>query len=95
MKPIRTASSNFVYVGPEPVMDLHCERLASGQIRSVWALTKRERAAIAFGANIVLSVLVEPIPPLRLEVAHETGIEEDAPEVLDRLDDVVNGRPRE
>lgn len=87
MKPVRTASSNFVYVGPTPdIGDLHCQRLQPGEIRSIWYLTDVERAAIAAGANVGLDILGEPIPPVSLFVIHEPGIGEDDPEVLARLE---------
>lgn len=87
MKPIYTANSNFVYMGGSPdVADLHCQREAPGRIRSVWTLTRRERVALMFGANIALTILTEPIPPVRLEVVDEQGIGEDAPDVLARLE---------
>jgi hypothetical protein len=85
--PVRTARSNIVYLGPSPdVKDLHCERVRIGEIRSIWWLTPAERKAIAAGANVALSILTEPIPPVRLEVVDEQGEGEDAPAVLTRLE---------
>lgn len=53
MKPVRTATSNLVYTSPDPdVRDLYCERVASGQILSVWWLAPDERAAIAAGDDV-------------------------------------------
>lgn len=87
MKPVQTENSDLVYVGPnETVRDLHCQRLEYGAIRSVWALTSQERAAIALGANIVLDVFTEPIPPVAVGVTLEQGIGEDAPDIAARLE---------
>lgn len=85
MKPVRTASSNLVYTGPTPeIGDLHCERLAPGRIRSVWWFTPEERRLIAAGANLSLTILGEPIPPVSLQLIRSDGIGEDAPDVLAR-----------
>lgn len=87
MKPVRTATSNLVYTGPTPeIGDLHCERLQPGQIKSVWHFSQREREAIARGANLALTILGEPIPPVGLHLTTEKGVGEDAPSVLDRLE---------
>lgn len=70
MEPIRTPSTNFVYTGPTPdIGDLPCQRVAPGDIRSVWAFTDDERGQIASGANIELGIYgMEPIPPVSLQV---------------------------
>lgn len=87
MTPVRTASSNLVYRGPSPdIRDLHCERIRPGVIRSVWWFTPAERAAIAAGANLSLTILTEPIPPVSLHLIQDDGIGEDAPDVLTRLE---------
>lgn len=87
MRPVRTAYTDLVYVGPTPgIADLHCQRLQPGVIRSVWHLTAEERRLIAAGANLALDVMAEPIPPVRLSVCYAVGVGEDAPEVLDRLE---------
>ena len=92
MKPVRTASSNMVYVGPTPdIGDLHCERLQPGMVRSVWYLSRRDREAIANGANLSLTVLMEPIPPMGLNLINDAGVGEDAPDVLDRLEQLQGG----
>ena len=91
MKPVRTARSNIVYVGPPGVGDLHAERVELGHVRSVWHFTRAEREAIAAGANLSLAVLTEPIPPVSLEVVDEAGEGEDAPEVLARLEQLQGG----
>lgn len=91
MRPVRTAHSNLVYVGPPGVADLHCERVQRGVIRSVWHLTEEEPRAIAAGAGIALTVFREPVPPVALEVTFEQGIGEDAPEALDRLEQLRRG----
>lgn len=92
MKPVRTAASNLVYTGPPGVADLHCQRIEPGRIRSVWHLSKAERAYIAAGGNIELEILTEPIPPVALNVTDEVGVGEDAPVVLERLEDRRLGR---
>lgn len=87
MKPVRTASSNFIYAGPTPeIADLHCERLKPGVIRSVWWFTPAEREAIAKGSNLSLSIMGEPIPPVSLHLIRQDGVGEDAPDVLERLE---------
>jgi hypothetical protein len=87
MRPVRTASSNLVYVGPTPdIGDLHCERLAPGRIRSVWWFTPAERRSIAEGANLSLTILGEPIPPVSLHLIRDAGVGNDAPDVLERLE---------
>lgn len=86
MKPVRTASSNLVYVGPSPeIGDLHCERIRPGVIRSVWWFTDAERRQIAGGANLSLTILGEPIPPVSVHLIRDEGVGEDAPDVLRRL----------
>lgn len=86
MKPVRTANSNMVYLGPTPdVGDLHCQRIAPGHIRAIFALSPEEPAAIAAGGNVMLTLLREPIPPVALNVTGEQGVGEDAPEVEDRI----------
>lgn len=93
MKPVRTATSNMVYTGPTPeVGDLHCQRLQPGLIRSVWYLSKAEREYIAAGGNIELEIFTEPIPPIALNVTEAAGVGEDAPEVLDRLEQLRGER---
>lgn len=90
MKPVRTASSNLVYRGPtEDIGDLHCQRLQPGYIRSVWYFTREERARIAEGANLSLTVMGEPIRPMSLHLTSEQGIGEDAPEVQVRLEHLI------
>lgn len=93
MKPVRTEASNIVYVGPPGVGDLHAQRVGEspGHVRSVWHLTKAERARIAAGGNIALEILTEPIPPVALSVTDEAGVGEDAPDKLDRLEKLRGG----
>lgn len=85
MRPVRTANSNLVYVGPPGVGDLHCQRIEPGHIRSIWYLTAEERRLIAAGANVGLDVLTEPVPPVSLFVTDEQGVGDDDPAVLRRL----------
>lgn len=78
MKPVRTNKSNLVYYSENPeISDLHCQRIRVGHIRSVWRLSKEERAHIAAGGNICLDILTEPVPPLLLTTTSEDGIGED------------------
>lgn len=94
MRPVRTASSNMVYVGPTPeIGDLHCERIEPGMIRSVWWFTPKERESIAAGANLSLTILGEPIPPVSLHLIRSAGIGEDAPDVLERLETLRDEAP--
>lgn len=95
MKPVRTAASNIVYVGPPGIGDLHAERIGDGpgRIRSVWHLSKAERDYIAAGGNIELEILTEPIPPVALNVTDEVGIGEDAPAALERLEQLGDRPP--
>lgn len=96
VRPVRTARSNMVYIGPTPdIGDLHCERVQPGVIASVWHPSAAERELIAKGANIKLRILGEPIPPTSLEVVDEPGIGEDASEILDRLDRWTNDQPKD
>jgi len=86
LKPVRTAESNLVYAGPTPeIGDLHCQREEPGRITSIWWFTPAERRAIGDGANLRLTILGEPIPPVSLGITRSPGIGEDAPEALDRL----------
>lgn len=91
MKPVRTESSNLMYVGPPGIGDLHAQRIGDvpGEVVSVWWLTPAERERIAAGANIRLGILTEPIPPVRLELTDEQGIGEDAPDKLERLEQAI------
>lgn len=95
MRPVATARSNMVYLGPEPeIADLHCERMERGVIASVWDPDPAERAAIANGANVKLFIWGEPIPPVMLTVVDEPGTTEDAPEIRARLRELVSaGNP--
>lgn len=87
MKPVCTAASNMVYTGPTPdIGDLHCQRIHPGRIRAIFHLSKAEREHIVGGGNIELEILTEPIPPMALNVTDEVGVGEDAPGVLDRLE---------
>lgn len=91
MKPVRTKSSNLVYEGPTPeIGDLHCERIRPGVIRSVWWFSDYDREQIAKGANLSLTIMGEPIPPVSLHLIRDDGIGEDAPDVLRRVDDLIN-----
>lgn len=92
MKPVRTPASNFTYLSPAPgISDLPCQRIDVGRIASVWWLTPAERRAIAEGANVMLIIATEPIPPVAIGVTQEQGIGEDAPAVLERVASLVEG----
>lgn len=72
MIPIKTKNSNLIYKGDGgEIGDLPCERLRLGEIRSVWKLENWEREEIADGANIVLTIKTEPIPPVSLEISYD------------------------
>ena len=86
MKPRRTPSSNVVYrlPGGTEDNDLWAERtIAEGMepgdpaegrmmIRSVWELDAKERAAVAAGANVELSVYMgDAQPPVGLRLTHQ------------------------
>lgn len=85
-RPIRTGDSNMVYTGPPGVHDLHCQRIRPGLVRTVWHFTPAEREAVARGATLALEIFSEPIPPVGMAVGWEQGIGEDAPETLNRLE---------
>lgn len=100
MRPIRTAETNRTFVGPPGVGDLPVliGEDTTGQlaIRSTWDLEPEERAAIAAGANVALTVWVVQVP-VRLEVVDLPGVGDDAPEVRARmraLREVAGGGPR-
>jgi hypothetical protein len=86
MRPVRTASSNMVFVGPPGVGDLHCQRLPSGAVRTIWRLTRAERDYVAATGHIELEIFAARIPPVAVNCTDEVGVGEDAPDVLDRLD---------
>lgn len=75
MKPIRTPRTNTVDMGPAgtSIAPLPSWREADPQrgavvVFSVWQPTPEERAAIASGANLVLGVWQDPIPPVYVGV---------------------------
>lgn len=75
MRPVKVENSNLVYRGPsDDVGDLHCRRETPGVIESVWELDDAERAAIAAGDSIVLTIYSEPIPPVAMRL-EELGAE--------------------
>lgn len=72
MKPVRHADADVVYRGMEPdVGDLWCFRWEPGLIGIVYEFDDEERAQIAAGGRLLLSVHTEPIPPLSLSVIDE------------------------
>jgi hypothetical protein len=96
MRPIVTALSDVVLVGPPEVGDLHGERVnADGLlgIRTIWTLTDEERDQVATGRNIALTFWGR-MPPVSLDVAtaDEVGTGEDDAEVRRRLKQLQDGR---
>jgi hypothetical protein len=86
VRPVRTADSNLVYVGPTlDVGDLHCQRIRPGFIRSVWSFSPAEREAIAQGATLALEIYTEPIPPVGMAIGWEQGVGEDDSDVRRRM----------
>jgi hypothetical protein len=87
VKPVRTAESNLVYVGPPgtDVKDLHCYRARRGVILSVWQLSPEDRELVARGANVLLTISTEPIPPVAVSLTWAKGVGEDAPELEERM----------
>lgn len=72
MKPIRTPAMGVTYRGPRSdIGDLPCERMQAGQIRSVWEPSPEERALIAGGGNVEITLFCEPIPPLAVRATDE------------------------
>lgn len=88
MRPVRTDETNTTFQGPPGVGDLPVFLAADTEgvpaIRSTWALEPEERAAIAAGANVALTVWIVQCP-VRLEVVDLPGVGDDAPDVRDRL----------
>lgn len=88
MRPIRTSETNRLYVGPPGIGDLPLlEGIGPGggpAFRSTWDLEPEERAAIAAGANVALTVLGAQVP-VTLELSPLEGIGDDAPEFRARL----------
>jgi hypothetical protein len=87
MRPVRTASTNAVFVGPPGVRDLHAQLLPD-RIRTVWHLTRLERAEIANGANLAIEIVGAVLPPLNAVITGEVGEGEDSPDVLSRLEEL-------
>jgi hypothetical protein len=90
MRPVITARSDTVVVGPPGVGDLHAERVTVAEVpglRTIWTLTEEERAAVAAGRNLALSFWGR-MPPISLELAdhEEIGVGEDDPAVRARLE---------
>lgn len=80
MRPVRTAQSNFTYLGPrDDIGDLPCERVqyddGDRAVFAVYELSNDDRAAIAAGAQLKLGIWnQEPIPPVSLRVADEPPV---------------------
>lgn len=91
MRPVQTVESTLLLTGPEGVGDLYAQRLQDGSIASVWWLTPDERAAVAAGASIALIVKAPTHPVVMLAVVDSVGVDEDAPEQLERLEQLRRG----
>lgn len=80
MRPIRTTESNFTFEGFRPEIADLPGRVDREQrsFSAVFRLSDEERAAIAHGADIRLSIYSLPIPPVMLEAVE---IEESAGEL--------------
>lgn len=78
MRPVRTHTSNVKYVGRGDVGDLHGTRLQPGIVVIVWELEPAERALIAQGMNLALTIFNEPLPPVSLSLTPEVERDEDA-----------------
>jgi hypothetical protein len=79
MRPIKTEKTTGTYGAPpgleheigglpfyrEPV---EMDGGTAFAVCSVWEFTDTERAAIAAGANVLLKLLAEPIPPVSLRI---------------------------
>lgn len=73
MDPIKTAASNFVFLGPtSEISDLHCWR-ANGETASVWEPSAKERELIAAGGHVVLTVVGNQHPPVSLKAVANGG----------------------
>lgn len=76
LRPTVTPQSNSVLRAPEGMDncgDLHVELVPDDDSRSVitcstWTLDARQRALVAAGANMRMSVWQHPIPPLALSI---------------------------
>jgi hypothetical protein len=70
MRPIRIDLTNHTYHGPTlDIADLPCRRVRPGLIASWWRPDEADRAAIAAGADILLQISAEPIPPVSVGVS--------------------------
>lgn len=69
MKPVKPLDANMIYRGPtRDIGDLECTRVRPGHIRTEWRLSADELVYVMAGANVVLEIVGEPIPPLSLNV---------------------------
>lgn len=68
MKPIDTPECNFTYLGPTPdIGDLRVKR-ADREVTSYWKPSGDEIAYLVAGGLVKLGILIEPIPPVSLNV---------------------------
>jgi hypothetical protein len=75
VNPIRTPISTSVELGvpgtdvaPLPSWREFDARRGATVVASIWEPTPEERAAIAAGANLMLAIWQDPIPPVSLSV---------------------------
>lgn len=76
MRPIRTPTTTALYRGAGDVGDLYVRRVKPGHAEAVYELDDDDRAAIAAGAQLVIGIHTEPMPPISAHVEHEEKIED-------------------
>ena len=85
MKPIKTDQTTDTYGAPPGMHDaigglpFYREPVEVGgvltrEVMSVWAFTDAERERIANGANVLLGILGEPIPPVSMSLTDQTEV---------------------
>lgn len=85
MKPIKTEKTTGTYGAPAGLeeavggLPFYREEVTLGgfptrEVMSVWAFSDSERAAIAQGANVMLGIVGEPIPPVSLSLTDQVEL---------------------
>lgn len=83
MKPITTEQTTGTYGAPRgleagigglPYYREFVKEYGANEVMSVWAFTDEERESIAGGANLLLGILGEPIPPVSLALTDQTEV---------------------
>lgn len=71
MKPVRTPDSNALFTLPGGNEDnyLYAEQTVGGEIHSVWELHPAERAMLAGGGRVRLTIFGALVPPVLLTIA--------------------------